>query len=89
MGSIDRDLRIREKYELEQNQIKYLLAKGLHLLEIADQLTHVWITMLREWLKLQHPDWNDDEILKDIRKKLDFYRNMHKKRRLRKSGRIN
>lgn len=52
-------------------------------------MTHIMITMLHEGIKLQHPDWNDDEILIEMRKKLDFDSKMHKRGELRESGRIN
>jgi hypothetical protein len=83
MGSKDRGLRIREKYELEQKHIEYLLAKKLHPLEIADQMTHYMITMLREAIKIQHPEWNELEILTEMRKEIDFNKELQKRRSLR------
>ncbi len=87
MSSQIRSQHIRKKYEEEQKHIEYLLFKGWHPLEIADQMTHYMITLLREGIKKRHPDWNDKQILKEMRNKLLINSKLQPRRGLRKSGR--
>lgn len=83
MGSQERGRRIREKYEVEQKHIQYLLNKGLSSLEIAEQMLDYMVTLLREGIKQNHPEWDDRRVLEEMRKAIEFDRHLQKKRGLR------
>ena len=78
--------RIRKKYEEDQKHVQYLLEKGWHPLEIADQMTHFAITTLREGIKQRHPQWSEERILEEMREKLWKDSQLQKKRGLRQAG---
>ena len=85
MKSQERAWRIREKFSRDWRHVKYLLEKGWHPLEIADQMTQYTILTLREGIRQRHPEFNDREILQEMRKKISNSQ-LQEKRGLRKNG---
>ena len=83
MGSKERGQYILEKYIREQAHIQYLLDHGMSSLEIAEQMLDYSTTLLREVIKQNHPNWNNQEILIEMRRKLESDKDRHKRRGLR------
>jgi hypothetical protein len=77
-------LKIRkEKYRQEQGHFEYLLAKGLHPIEIADDLIHIMLEIMTEGIRMQYPDASNDDILGILRQEIETYerlKNRHAKR---------
>jgi hypothetical protein len=86
MGSRERGQRSREKFDRDQTHIAYLLAQGMHPIEIADRMTQVMIEALRESVKRQHPDWSADQIIQEMRDRFSREKNLQQKRGLRNHG---
>jgi hypothetical protein len=76
-------IRRKEKFQRDEAHINYLLAKGLHPLEITDRLIHIMLDLMREGLKNDFPEANEKEISKKMRDLAKIYKNMkssHKSR---------
>ncbi len=54
----------------DQAHIQYLLKNGWNFLDIADQMTHYMLTLLRDEIVIRHPEWNKEQIRDEMRKKL-------------------
>ena len=54
----------------DQAHIQYLLKKAWNFLDIADQMTHYMLTLLRDEIVTRHPEWNKEQIRDEMRKKL-------------------
>jgi len=78
----------KEKYRQEQGHIDYLLAKGLHPIEIADELIHVMLEVMTEGLRNQYPTATDDEILRKLRHEIETHEQLKKMRKKRYDGGI-
>ncbi|QEE15967.1 hypothetical protein DSAG12_01795 [Promethearchaeum syntrophicum] len=87
MTSHIRHRRFREKYRQDKNHIKYLIEKGWHPLDIADQMTQYTIIMLKEGIHKRHPEWTSEEILTEMRRLVLLYSKMHKRRGVSFNGR--
>jgi hypothetical protein len=87
MTSQIRKQRIREKFELDQAHIQYLLTQGWHPFEIADHMTQYMIDALREGLRHTHPDWDEPQILQEMRNKMLLIEKMRFRRGIRNDGR--
>ena len=85
MGSKERGQHILEKYIREQEHIQYLLDHGMSSLEIAEQMMEYSTTLLREVIKQNHPNWKDQEILIEMRRKIESEKTIHKRRGLRQT----
>ena len=68
--------RRKEKFQKDETHINYLLAKGIHPLEITDRLIHIMLELMREGLKNDFPEVNEQEISKKMRDLAKFYENM-------------
>ena len=75
-----RHRRFKEKYIQDKNHIKYLLEKGWHPLDIADQMTQYTIIMLKEGIHKRHPEWTSEEILTEMRRLVLLNSKIHKRR---------
>ena len=80
MTSHIRHRRFREKYKQDRDHIKYLLEKGWHPLDIADQMTQYTIIMLKEGIHKRHPEWTSEEILTEMRRLVLLNSKMHRRR---------
>jgi hypothetical protein len=78
----------KDKYRQEQRHIDYLLAKGLHPIEIADELIHIMLEIMTEGLRNQYPTATDDEILRILRQEIETYEQLKKTRKKRYHGGI-
>jgi len=80
MTSHIRHRRFKEKYRQDRNHIKYLIEKGWHPLDIADQMTQYIIIMLKEGIHKRHPEWTSEEILAEMRRLVLLNSKMHRGR---------
>ncbi len=65
-----RHQRIAQKFAEEQAHIQYLLQQGWHPLDIADQMMHHLLELLRESIFQQHPEWTEDQIIQEMRRRV-------------------
>ncbi|WP_371804879.1 hypothetical protein [Candidatus Lokiarchaeum ossiferum] len=61
--------RIEQKFIEDRSHIDHLLKHGWTSLDIADQMTHHFLELLRESILQQHPEWNEDQIIREMRKR--------------------
>ena len=61
----------KEKYRKDQEHFEYLLAKGLHPIEIADNLIHIMLEVMTEGLRNQYPTATDDEVRRVLQQEID------------------
>ena len=87
MTSHIRHRRFKEKYRQHKNHIKYLIEKGWHPLDIADQMTQFTIIMLKEGIHKRHPEWTSEEILAEMRRLVLSNSKMHRRRGVSFNGR--
>ena len=87
MTSHIRHQRFKEKYRQDKNHIKYLIEKGWHPLDIADQMTQFTIIMLKEGIHKRHPEWTSEEILTEMRRLVLLDKKMRRRRGITLNGR--
>ena len=61
-------LHYREKCKYEQQYFEIYRAKGYNHLQIASMLLDIAATFLKEIIKQGHPDWDDPQILYEMRR---------------------
>ncbi len=77
-------LKIRkEKYRQDQIHFEYLLAKGLHPIEIADNLIHIMLEVMTEGIRNQYPTASNDEISRILRQEIEAYEQLKNRRKKR------
>jgi len=64
----NRAQRIKLKFLEEQKHRDYLLSKGNTPLEIADQMIHYQLALIREQIIRNHPSWTEQQVLIQMRK---------------------
>lgn len=64
-----RHRRIKQKFIEDRSHIEHLLKHGWSSLDIADQMTHHLLELLRESIIQQYPDWNEEQIIHEMRKR--------------------
>ena len=65
-----RHIHIRRKFLEDQAHIQYLMKNGWHLLDIADQMIHYELTLFKDEIISRHPDWNEEQIRDEMKKKI-------------------
>ncbi|HMF29981.1 MAG TPA: hypothetical protein VKK79_01100 [Candidatus Lokiarchaeia archaeon] len=85
---ITREQRRREKLLQEEKHFEFLLSRGLHPFDVADELTHVMLGLLRAGLISEYPHATEEEIKFRLREEILAYEFLKKQCRGRKSGRI-
>jgi hypothetical protein len=85
---ITRGQRRQEKFLEEEKHFEYLLSRGLHPFDVADELTHTMLGLLRAGLIAEYPQANEEEIKLRMREEILDYESLKKRCRGRKNGRI-
>ncbi|UYP44279.1 hypothetical protein NEF87_000564 [Candidatus Lokiarchaeum ossiferum] len=64
-----RHRRIQQKFIEDRTHIDHLLKYGWTLLDNTSQMTQHFMELLRESILQQHPEWNEDQIIREMRKR--------------------
>ncbi|MHA1650721.1 MAG: hypothetical protein ACTSYB_11050 [Candidatus Helarchaeota archaeon] len=73
--------RRKKKFQREEEHFNYLLAKGIHPVEMADRLIHFMLDVMRTGFKNQYPNATDEEIDSMMREQFEVYDRLKRKYR--------
>ena len=77
----NRAQRIKTRFLEEQRHRNYLLDQGLTPLEIADQMIHYQLALIRAQITRDQPSWTEQQVLAQMRIQLQDLSAMKRKNR--------